>query len=110
MGTGAVTAAAGFASGTASGFYVPSSVSVGTGSNFMGVGIVDILDYKSTTKNKTARWLSGWDTNNTAGAGGEIWLGSSVWLSTTAITSLTCVCFYNFTSKTTIALYGIRGA
>ena len=68
--------------------------------------IVDIHDYANTSKNKTVRAISGNDRNGS----GIIALLSGVWLSTSAINSLT---FYNggnnYTTGTTIALYGIKG-
>ena len=77
--------------------------------NMMGVGIIDIHDYASTTKNKTMRSIFGFDcnTNNVQ----EITLGSGVWLNTSAITSLTLVANDgNWSTNTQIALYGIKGA
>ncbi len=69
-------------------------------------GIVDILDYASTTKNKTIRTLSGMDRNGN----GEIDLSSGLYNSTTAISSLSFIIGGNFTSNAQFALYGIKGA
>ena len=71
------------------------------------VGILDFLDYKSTTKNKTVRGFWGTDANGS----GLLGLSSTLWLNTNAITSISI--FYtanNFTTSSTIALYGIKGA
>ena len=71
------------------------------------VGIIDIHDYASTTKNKTTRAFWGRDTNG----GGNLALHSSLWLNTNAVNSVTI--FWsanNFTSTSTFALYGIIGA
>lgn len=73
------------------------------------VMIMDILDYASTAKTKVMRAISGTDRNGTST--GEIDLLSGLFNNTSALTSLT---FYNtggqnFTSGTTIALYGIKG-
>jgi hypothetical protein len=69
--------------------------------------ITDFHDYASTTKNKTIREFSGSDMNGS----GEIRLASSLWLNTDAINSIT---FFtagdNFSTGTTISLYGIKGA
>ena len=69
--------------------------------------IFDFHDYASTTKNKTIREFSGSDMNGS----GEVRLASSLWLSTSAIDSIT---FFtagdNFSTGTTIALYGVKGA
>ena len=51
-----------------------------------GAGVIDVLDYSSTNKNKTMRSLGGYDRNG----GGYISLYSGLYLnSNTAITSLT---------------------
>jgi hypothetical protein len=73
----------------------------------MGTSVIDILDYTSTTKNKTSRGLSGivW-----SGSGGMVFWGSGLWKDTSAVTSLT---LYqqnaNFGTGTTYALYGLKG-
>lgn len=70
--------------------------------------IIDILDYKNTSKNKTVRSLGGWD-----GAGsGNIGLASSQWMSTAAINRIDFTLPYstNYGQYTKIALYGIKGA
>jgi hypothetical protein len=70
--------------------------------------IIDIQDYASTTKNKTSRYFGGADNN---GATGIIALSSGLFISTAAITSVSINSqYYNFTSGTTFALYGIKGA
>jgi hypothetical protein len=73
------------------------------------VYIVDIHDYKSTTKNKNVRIMSGSDRNGT----GVINLNSGLWLSTAAINRIDVAVVAagdNFATGTTIALYGIKGA
>jgi len=78
----------------------------GTITTYPNVAIMDILDYASTTKNKTVRCLQGFDKN---AAGGEIGLTSGLWRSTSAITSLSLILSTgNFTTSTTIALYGVK--
>jgi hypothetical protein len=83
------------------------------GSQFFGATIIDILDYKNTSKYKTVRNLGGNDVNGTVGgAGGEVILLSGNWSNTNAITSLT---FYpisgsTFSQYSSFALYGIKGA
>jgi len=77
------------------------------GSTIMGTSVIDILDYTSTTKNKTSRGLSGivW-----TGSGGMVFFGSGLWRDTSAVTSLT---LYqqnaNWGTGTTFALYGLKG-
>ena len=70
------------------------------------VGILDIHDYASTTKNKTFRAFDGFDANGS----GQVGLMSGLWTNTAAITSLTFVLQTNFQTPTTFALYGIKGA
>jgi hypothetical protein len=77
-------------------------------SSVFGGYIIDIVDAFSTTKNKTIRSYSGFDTNSV----GFVQLRSSLWRSQTAITTIR---FYegsgsNFAANTTFALYGIKSA
>ena len=79
------------------------------GSNFFGAAIFDIVDYASTTKNKTLRLFAGGEQNN--GSYERIILGSGLWQSTSAITSISfTIDSGNFTAATRFALYGIKGA
>jgi len=70
------------------------------------VGIIDIIDYQSTTKNKTVRCFVGQNENGS----GRIFLTSGLWLSTSAINEIT---FFgpgsNFASGSLVSLYGIKG-
>ena len=71
--------------------------------------VVDILDYANTNKYKTVRSLNGMDTNGA----GIVFLDSSLWRSTSAITSITI--FSKDGSRpldqySHFALYGIRSA
>jgi hypothetical protein len=74
--------------------------------NTYGSIIIDILDYANVTKNKTLRYLGGYDGNGN----GEIYLGSGAWLnSSTGISSITLTeGSGNFTANTQFALYGIK--
>jgi len=68
--------------------------------------IIDVLDYANTSKYKTSRELFGWDNNGS----GYIMFGSGLWMSTSAITSITLLPQVGtFQSGTHAALYGIRG-
>lgn len=72
-----------------------------------GLLLVDILDYRNTSKNTTVRNLGGYDSNGT----GEILLTSALWLNTNAVTSMTLLpSAGNFAQHSHFALYGIRGA
>jgi hypothetical protein len=73
-----------------------------------GASVIDILDYANTNKFKTIRTLSGADRNGA----GRMQLHSSLWRSTSAITSIK---FYSANSANLVqyshfALYGIKGA
>jgi hypothetical protein len=76
--------------------------------NTFAAVIVDIHDYASTTKNKTVRTFSGADLNGS----GFVNLRSSLYSSTTAITSLTIrnAASATYVTGTTFSLYGIKGA
>ena len=69
--------------------------------------IADILDYTSTTKNKTVKILGGQDNN---GGSGAVWFRSALYDLTAAVTSITITPDNPFTQYTSIAIYGIKGA
>jgi hypothetical protein len=76
--------------------------------SYASVGIVDILDYTSTNKQKTIRSLNGYDSNGS----GKVGLNSSAWLPGTiaAISSLTILSGNSITipEYSSFALYGIK--
>lgn len=75
-------------------------------SNVFFAGVIDILDYANTNKNKTVRSFTGWDTNG----GGSIHSRSSAWYSTSAITTITITADAgSFAQYSSFALYGIKG-
>jgi len=75
----------------------------------MGVGIIDINDYTSTTKNKTFRSFNGVDAATGTNADRLI-LASGFFNNTGAITSITIDgAGTAFTTTSTFALYGIVG-
>ena len=81
---------------------------IGTGSNF-GAAIIDILDYASTSKNKTVRVLTGFDQNGS----GNICLASGLWFrsSPAAITSISLAGnSRNYLQYSQFALYAVKGA
>lgn len=57
----------------------------GAPANVFGVGVVDILDYSSTSKYKTVRLISGQDQN----VHGYASIKSGLWMNSSAITSIT---------------------
>ena len=75
------------------------------GTTYASVGIVDILDYASTAKNKTVRRFTGRDFNSS----GIVDVGSGLWMSTSAITAVRLIATTNtFKQHSTAALYGVR--
>jgi hypothetical protein len=75
--------------------------------NVYGAAVFDILDYASTSKYKTVRVLSGTDANGS----GEVRFNSGLWLSTSAINSMTFSAnnfIIEFSANTQFALYGIK--
>ena len=80
----------------------------GYAANVYGAALVDVLDYASGSKNKTVRGMTGIDDNGVTG-NGQIALASGVWLSTSAITSITIISDGTaFTTGSTFALYGVK--
>jgi hypothetical protein len=75
-----------------------------------GVGIIDLLDYSVTTKNKTLRTLAGFNANQSASASEKAGIFSMLWNNTAAINSIKLVGLDgNWTVGSQFALYGIRG-
>jgi hypothetical protein len=75
--------------------------------NTFSAEIIDILDYSSTSKNKTVRALCGYENNSD----GESGLFSGGWFnSSTAISSITLSLTATFSQYSQFALYGIKGA
>jgi hypothetical protein len=72
-----------------------------------GASIIDILDYANTNKYKTIRNFGGFDLNGS----GIVALFSGLWMSTSAITSISLVSSNseNFAQYSHFALYGIKG-
>jgi hypothetical protein len=104
LGNGSAASAVGSATTTDPWIYGADSIS--TTANIFGTVIIDIHDYASTTKNKTARYLSGLDRNGS----GFVALGSTLWRNTAAITRIDLTANFNgFQAGSTFALYGIKG-
>jgi hypothetical protein len=78
------------------------------GANIFGTGIIDILDYTNTNKNRTVRSLRGQDQNNTSGS---LSFKSYLYTSTTAISRLDFISNGgNLVQYSQLALYGIKGS
>lgn len=78
----------------------------GNTASCFGAFIFDVLDYSSTSKNKTIRSLAGGE----EGASGSVSLTSSLWASTNAITSVTFTdeSGLTFAQYSTFSLYGVK--
>lgn len=80
------------------------------GANQFGAGVIDILDFNSSTKYKTLRALVG--VKDSAGSMSEVDLMSGAYYgNTNALTSVTLTQTYGtgFVSGSRFSLYGIRG-
>ena len=97
--------AEGVANATGAKFYRASAANSTSG--IFGVAVIDVLDYADANKFKTVRYLGGVDQNGS----GEAFLGSGLWRSTSATTSLTITPFVGtgFVQYSSFALYGIKG-
>lgn len=108
QGSGTAASASGSASQSTIRCYYAETRGGATLTNMFGVMMVDVHDYASTSRNKTVRSFSGADTNG----GGGVALNSGVWLSTSAVTSLTLLSGGSsvWAAGSTFALYGIKAA
>jgi hypothetical protein len=95
-----------------SGLQSQADVSVSAGStvasNIFGGMVLDFLDYANVNKNKTIRALTGMDANGS----GELRFSSGLWLSTSAVNSITLFPRFGsspvFSVNSTLSLYGIK--
>lgn len=83
--------------------------------NYFGAGIIDILNYSSTSQNKTLRasWGLNLNSPDTSGSYGRLGFSGGSWRNnTTGITSITFFPTLGslLTQNSKFALYGIRGA
>lgn len=93
------------------GYLASSAAGGGVSASIFGATVSDIFDYSSTTKTKVLRYYAGTEAN-TGSTSFETSIGTSMWNSTAAITSLSI----GFTDASgtaaagsTFALYGIKG-
>lgn len=79
--------------------------------SIFATGILDILDYASTTKNKTLRSFSGVNQNSATASEQSIGLESGLWVSISAINRIDITSGGgNWKTGTIFSLYGIKGA
>lgn len=75
------------------------------GDNSWGNVVFDVLDYRSTNKYKTSRFLSGYDANGS----GLVMFSSELWMNTAAVTSITIDnTGANFAQYSQFSLYGVN--
>ncbi len=77
----------------------------GNATSTFGANVMDILDYKNTSKYTTTRSLSGADANGS----GFVQFFSGLWMNTAAVTTITITGDSNFDQYSSFALYGIKG-
>ena len=104
VGNGSGTSAASGTSNTS--FAISSSLGFLSTANTFGPMVLDILDFANTYKYKTIRSLSGYENNTT----GTVEFDSGLWMSTTAVTSVTLVSYSGtILQYSHFALYGLKG-
>lgn len=97
---------AAFVGASQTGAYLERFPGANQTANSFGVMVLDILDYANTSKYKTVRNLSGFDSNGE----GQVGIFSTLWQQTTAISGLSFTpVSNNFAQYTSFALYGIKG-
>lgn len=85
--------------------YVPSQiVASAAASNIFSAGILDLLDFGSTTKNKTIRAFSGFHKGDYQRVG----LSSGAWFSTAAITQIDLTNSGSYVTGSRFSLYGLK--
>jgi hypothetical protein len=87
--------------------YLGAPSSFSSYANMFGATVFDLHDYTDTNKYKTMRSLVGFNTNGGSDSAG---LSSGLWMSTTAVTSITVALDGNLAQYSSFALYGIKGA
>ena len=104
QGDGASATAAGLASQNT--VYLQRIANNNDASSINGALIVDLLDYTDTNKYSTVRNLGAYDANGS----GRVYLSSSVWMNTAAISSIVLTPEAStFSEFSSFALYGIKG-
>jgi hypothetical protein len=77
-------------------------------SGVFGTGVIDILDYSNTNKNKTIKAFSGFN-NNDSNNGRQVALSAGLWLNTQAVNVINLNGNgANLLQNSTFALYGVK--
>lgn len=99
------TGSAAVNSSTFGGTTTGNDIAFNAGSTYPVAFVTDILDYSSTTKNKTLKGLYGTDANGS----GQAVLISGLWINTSAITSISITALGGtFSANSSFALYGVK--
>ena len=94
---------------TNNGINLPKMVPYGLSTSIFGVGIIDIVDYANTNKNKTVKCIGGTDANIGGNNNFAPDITSGLWMSTSAITSITInAAVTSFFAGSTFTLYGVN--
>jgi hypothetical protein len=109
--TGNGTSATASANSGGTSIYADVLIPTGADANpTYGAFTMDLIDYASTTKNKTMRMFFGGNHSGYS-ADNVIWLQSALWISTSAVNRLTFDSpSFDFVVGSTFSLYGIKGA
>jgi len=94
-----------FAQASATSMFVAAPPGANAAANIFGDVVLDILDYTSTSKNKTIRSLAGVDQN---GVGQVALLSASYFGTPLAITDIQITTDSNFAQYSSFALYGVK--
>ena len=87
--------------------YSPGSATNANPSGVFGTSIYDIVDYASTSKNKTTKFFGGTN-NNSAVNAIYMSIGSGLWMSTAAINNILLTAGNTaFAAGSTFSLYGV---
>ena len=104
-GTGASAVAEGAASQSSPYLIYRAMTAANATASVFGAGVIDILDYASTSKTKVMRSFGGHDRNGA----GVVTVASTLWNSTSAITNIKLTTSANnFAEFSQAALYGVR--
>ena len=99
--------AAAYAGGAAGYMQFDQITAANKSASIFGAGIIDILNYGSSTNNKTVRFLDGWDANGS----GAVVFGSALWKPSivAAVSQIDITEFNgsNFAQYSSFALYGV---
>lgn len=87
-------------------FFPTGTNGIGAASNFWSAFIIDIYDYKDTSKYKTSSAIGGFSDNTN----GDFGYGSGLWLNTNAVSRIDLMPTFasGWRANSTFALYGIK--